>query len=119
MTEQVKNLMQTLNISKAEALEIIEEDKEIDRGAKLHELPEDLKAGAKKARRADRKKPAEIHRERKVDETKKRILEYCRIPLEGAGAEVLEVKTETEILFAFRGETYTLKLTKHRPPKST
>lgn len=119
MTEQVKKLMQTLNISEAEALEIIEEDKEIDRGAKLHELPEDLKAGAKKARRADRKKPAEIHRERKVDEVKKRILDYCRIPLEGAGAEVLEVKTETEILFAFRGETYTLKLTKHRPPKST
>lgn len=117
MTEQVKKLMQTLNISEAEALEIIEEDKEIDRGAKLHELPEDLKAGAKKARRADRKKPAEIHRERKVDETKKRILEYCRIPLEGAGAKVLEVKTETEILFEFAGATYTLKLTKHRPPK--
>jgi hypothetical protein len=111
--------MQTLNISEAEALEIIEEDKEIDRGAKLHELPEDLKAGAKKARRADRKKPAEIHRERKVDETKKRILEYCRIPLEDAGATVLEVKTETEILFEFAGETYTLKLTKHRPPKSS
>lgn len=119
MTEQIKNLMQTLNISEAEALEIIEEDKEIDRGAKLHELPEDLKAGAKKARRADRKKPAEIHRERKVDETKKRILEYCRIPLEDAGAKVLEVKTETEILFEFAGETYTLKLTKHRPPKSS
>lgn len=119
MTKQVKKLMQTLNISEAEALEIIEEDKEIDRGAKLYELPEDRKAGAKKARRADRKKPAEIHRERKVDETKKRILEYCRIPLEGAGAEVLEMKTETEILFAFQGETYTLKLTKHRPPKSS
>ena len=117
MTEQVKKLMQTLNISEAEALEIIEEDKEIDRGAKLHELPEDLKAGAKKARRADRKKPAEIHRERKVDETKKRILEYCRIPLEGAGATVLEVKTETEILFSYGEDTYTLKLTKHRPAK--
>lgn len=117
MTEQVKNLMQTLNISEAEALEIIEEDKEIDRGAKLHELPEDLKAGAKKARRADRKKPAEIHRERKVDETKKRILEYCRIPLEGAGAKVLEMKTETEILFSYGEDTYTLKLTKHRPAK--
>lgn len=117
MTEQVKNLMQTLNISEAEALEIIEEDKEIDRGAKLHELPEDLKAGAKKARRADRKKPAEIHRERKVDETKKRLLDYCRIPLEGAGAKVLEMKTETEILFSYGEDTYTLKLTKHRPAK--
>ena len=119
MTEQVKKLMQTLNISEAEALEIIEEDKEIDRGAKLYELPEDRKAGAKKARRADRKKPTEIHRERKVDETKKRILEYCRIPLEGAGATVLEMKTETEILFTFESATYTLKLTKHRPPKSS
>lgn len=109
--------MQTLNISEAEALEIIEEDKEIDRGAKLHELPEDLKAGAKKARRADRKKPAEIHRERKVDETKKRLLDYCRIPLEGAGAKVLEMKTETEILFSYGEDTYTLKLTKHRPAK--
>lgn len=118
-TKEVQKLMDTLNITEAEALELMAEDKEIDRGAKLYELPEDRKAGAKKARRADRKKPAEIHRERKVDETKKRILEYCRIPLEGAGANVLEVKTETEILFAFQGETYTLKLTKHRPSKSS
>lgn len=111
--------MDTLNISETEALELIEEDKEIDRGAKLYELPEDRKAGAKKARRGERKKPVEIHRERKVDEIKKRILNYCQIPLEGAGAKVLEVKTETEILFEFEGEVYTLKLTKHRPAKST
>ena len=118
-TKEVQNHMDTLNITEAEALELMAEDKEIDRGAKLYELPEDRKAGAKKARRADRKKPAEIHRERKVDEVKKQILDYCRIPLEGAGAEVLEMKTETEILFTFQGESYTLKLTKHRPPKST
>ena len=110
---EVLKLMKTLNISEAEALELMEEDKEIDRGAKLYELPEDRKAGAKKARRADRKK-TEVHRERKVDETKKRILDFCRIPLEGAGA----MKTETEILFEFEGASYTLKLTKHRPPKS-
>ena len=114
---EVLKLMKTLNISEAEALELMEEDKEIDRGAKLYELPEDRKAGAKKARRADRKK-TEVHRERKVDETKKRILDFCRIPLESAGAKVLEMKTETEILFEFEGASYTLKLTKHRPPKS-
>ena len=118
MTAQVKKLMQTLNISEAEALEIIAEDKEIDRGAKLYELPEDRKAGAKKARRAERKQATPVKRERKVDETKKRILNLCRIPLEGAGAEVLEMKTETEILFTFESATYTLKLTKHRPAKS-
>lgn len=117
MNAQVKNLMQTLNISEKEALEIIAEDKEIDRGKNLYELPTELKAGAKKARQANRKRPAKVNRERKVDEIKKRILDLCRVPLEGAGATVLEMKTETEILFAFGGETYTLKLTKHRPGK--
>lgn len=117
MTAQVKKMMDALHITEAEALELIEADKEIDHGAKLFELPDELKAGAKKARRGERKKPEHINRERKVDETKKRLLTLCRIPLEGAGAEVLEMKTETEILFTFEGETYTLKLTKHRQPK--
>ena len=58
-------------------------------------------------------------KERKVDETKKRILNYCRIPLEGAGAVVTSTKTETEITFTFEEETYTLKLTKHRQPKDS
>ena len=58
-------------------------------------------------------------KERKVDETKKRIFNYCRIPLEGAGAVVTSTKTETEITFTFEEETYTLKLTKHRQPKDS
>lgn len=53
-------------------------------------------------------------RKRKVDETKKRILTYCRIPLEGAGAVVTSTKTETEISFTFEEEEYSLKLVKHR-----
>lgn len=117
MTAQVKKLMDTLNISEAEALEIIEEDKEIDRGAKLYELPEDRKAGAKKARRAERKQTGPVKRERKVDEAKKRLLDRCRVALLDEGAEVQAVKTETEILFSYGEDTYTLKLTKHRPAK--
>jgi hypothetical protein len=115
---EVLKLMKTLNISEAEALELMAEDKAIDRGEKLHELPKELEAGAKKARRADRKRSGPIKRERKVDETKKQLLAVCQTPLEGLGAVVLEVKTETEILFQFEGDTYTLKLTKHRPSKS-
>ena len=114
---EVLKLMKTLNISEAEALELMAEDKAIDRGEKLHELPDELKAGAKKARRADRKRSGPVNRERKVDEAKKHLLELCRIPLENAGATVLEVKTETEILFQYGEDTYTLKLTKHRPKK--
>lgn len=56
-------------------------------------------------------------RERKVDETKKRILMNCKVLVEGMGGDLVSVKTETEIRFAFEGAEYTLKLTKHRPPK--
>ena len=58
-------------------------------------------------------------KERKIDETKKRILNNCRILLEGMGAVVVSTKTETEVTFTFEEETYTLKLTKHRQPKDS
>lgn len=53
-------------------------------------------------------------RERKVDETKKRILNNCRVLLEGMGAVSAQMKTETEVSFTFEGEEYSLKLVKHR-----
>lgn len=56
-------------------------------------------------------------RERKVDNTKKRLLDDCRVLLEGLGAIITNIKTETEISFTFNEEKYTLKLIKHRPPK--
>jgi L-lactate utilization protein LutC len=56
-------------------------------------------------------------RERKVDETKKKILLGCKCFIEGLGGVVVSIKTETEVKFTFEGEEYTLKLTKHRPPK--
>lgn len=56
-------------------------------------------------------------KERKIDETKKRLLADCRVLLEGLGAQTLSVKTETEITFLFGGDEYSLKLIKHRPKK--
>ena len=56
-------------------------------------------------------------KERKVDTTKKRLLMDCKVLLEGLGAEILGVKTETEVTFTCEGEEYSLKLIKHRPKK--
>ena len=53
-------------------------------------------------------------RERKVDKTKKRILNNCRVLLEGMGVVSAQMKTETEVSFTFEGEEYSLKLVKHR-----
>lgn len=58
-----------------------------------------------------------VKKERKVDTTKKRLLMDCKVLLEGLGAEIVAVKTETEITFTFEGEEYGLKLIKHRPKK--
>lgn len=61
------------------------------------------------------RKPAK--KERKVDETKKHLLSCFKVLLEGMGAEITFVKTETEITFNFGGNEYSLKLIKHRPDK--
>ena len=55
---------------------------------------------------------------RKVDEEKKYILECVEDLLKNiVKAEINVVKTETEISFNFNNNDYTIKLTKHRPPK--
>lgn len=54
---------------------------------------------------------------RKIDEEKGRLLTEVRTLLEGLGADVITTKTETEVEFMFNDNHYTIKLTKHRPPK--
>lgn len=72
--------------------------------------------GIKRYEKSDKPRKA-VKKERKVDATKKRLLMDCKVLLEGLGAEILGVKTETEVTFTFEGEEYSLKLIKHRPKK--
>ena len=56
---------------------------------------------------------------RKVDEEKKYLLGCVSDLLKGVvGAEVIATKTETEVEFNYNGNHYSIKLTKHRPPKN-
>jgi hypothetical protein len=72
--------------------------------------------GARHYEKSDKPRKA-VKKERKVDATKKRLLMDCKTLIEGLGAEILGVKTETEVTFTFEGEEYSLKLIKHRPKK--
>lgn len=84
--------------------------------AEAEEMAEmEIKAGGLKRYEKSDKPRKQSTRERKVDPTKKKILADCRVLLEGLGADVIGVKTETEITFIFEGEEYSLKLVKHRP----
>ena len=74
MNKRLFQLMQTLDISEQEALELIEDDEKIEKGEKLFELTDEQKANSKKARQTGtRTQTTPTKRERKED-TDKRFL---------------------------------------------
>ena len=97
----IKSIMKDLDCSREEAEEVAEME---------------IKAkGIKRYEKAEEQKPRKP-RERKVDETKKELIEYLEKAL-GMIINVDNVKNESEISFTFKKELFTLKLIKHRPPK--
>lgn len=120
MTEQVKKLMSILDLTEQEALELIEDDKKVDRmkdsevNADLN--PEQQKA-AKKARQADRKptvfkfdKP-----KRKENDSKRFIIELLKNALEPNSDSPVEVTNpEREMIFYYSGVKYKLTLSAPR-----
>ena len=72
---KVKNLMVCLGITEQEALQVLEDDKRIDKGEKLFELTEDQKVAEKQARlTGERKSTKTTKREKKVDNQKQNII---------------------------------------------
>lgn len=54
-------------------------------------------------------------KERKIDETKKKLLSGMKVYVEGSGGTVTSIKNESEFTFTYSdGNSYTVKLIKHR-----
>ena len=115
-----EKLANSLKISIEEAKQVLEMDKRIDRGEKLFELPPELEAGAKKARRADRKKVENVRRERKPDEDKRELIQYLESSLEDAHHRDMDLddititNPEREMEFTYNGIKYRLTLMRPR-----
>ena len=110
LEEKIQKLMKSLNISREEAIELMEEDKAIDRGEKLYELPKELQAGAKKARQADRKK-TEVKREKKPKPEKEEICSAMMDGLRELGVGEFEIlNPEREFIFHKDGVKYKVTL---------
>ena len=115
-----EELSKALKISIPEAKEVLEIDKRIDRGEKLFELPPELEAGAKKARRADRKQPVAVRRQRKPDEAKRDLIQYLEDKLEDAHHydmdldDITITNPERELEFIYNGVRYRLTLMRPR-----
>ena len=116
MTEQVKNLMKALDITEAEALEIIEADRQIEQGEKLFELTEEQKANSKKARQTGtRTQKVPTKRERKKDLDKEILIQVLVNAL--ANGEITEYSVtnpERQIDFEFNNRKFRVVLSAPR-----
>jgi hypothetical protein len=110
---QVQKLMRILDISEQEALEMIETDKQIDKGAKLFELSAELAEGAKKARQAPRKQNSTpTKREKKVDNDKLHLMKIIQTSI-GYNPNTTEfefINAERECVFNYNGKKYKIVL---------
>lgn len=112
-TKQKEKLMQILNCSEAEAIEIMTTDKRIDRGEKLFDLDPELEAGAKKARQANRKPTERKPREKKIDVDKEILVEQMITALECDPTHVRDmciINSEREFSFTYNGKKYKVVL---------
>lgn len=108
---KLKNLI-NLGLSEDEALQVIEDDRRIDRGEKLFELTEEQKANEKKARLTGEKattKPTK--REKKVDNQKQDIISTMVGSIINVfGVRVDVANEEREFVFELNGKKFKVVL---------
>lgn len=118
--QQIENYMKSLQISRAEAEQLYEDDKEDFIG----EEGEEMTKKAKEVRRYEKadKPKSKKKREVKLDEDKIAIIELLfnflkneiyLLPIE----EMIVKNPQKEITFKLNDCEYSLNLIKHRPPK--
>ena len=109
-TMQLHKIMENLDCDEETAKEILETDKQIDKGEKLFELPEELKKGAKKARNAGNCNGyTKANREKKVDLDKGKLIADL---LDGIpyAEDIKIVNREREFTFTFRDRKFKVVL---------
>lgn len=117
MTEKGKEIlgfMEKYNLTREKAEQLWLEDNDLLENEEIERLVEKSKE-LRRYEKSDKPRKKST-RERKVDNDKKYLLELCENGLKN-DVEIVARKTETEISFEYKGEKYTLKLTKHRPKK--
>ena len=116
----IQKYMNSLGLTRDEAIQLIADDVAIDKGAKLFELSAEQAKEAKKARQADRKPTVynfdTSKRKRKENPSKRELIRAFNSLLNTfEECEKSEVTNpEREIVFHFRGTKYKLVLSAPR-----
>ena len=113
--KDISNLMASLDISKDEAIDTWLDDHDYIDNAEAEEMTKKAKQ-LRRYEKSDNERKKTV-RERKVDAEKGGLLTAIKTAVETFGGAVSSVKNEAEFSFTFNGNSYTVKLVKHRPPK--
>ena len=114
---QIQQIMKALQISEAEAKEVLDYDRRIDAGEKLGELSAEQKKVAKEMTITRTKTSYKFQqRERKANAAKQEIIAALAQTLENQGAEKLEIANE-EREFSFLLDNVKYKITLSCPRK--
>lgn len=113
--KSILNYMEKLHISREEAEQLYNDDLADYIGEDGEQMQE--KAKAVKNYTQGEKPKRKNSKERKIDTEKLEILKRIKCLLEGFGYSV-ELEKEVALHFKMNGSEYSLKLIKHREPKS-
>lgn len=121
MTKEVKNLMEKLGVTEAEALEIIDSDREVDRGGNPNPLTKEQEKASKAMRKTSTGVYKFTKRERKPNEDKREIIEKLKLGvalLAGPASTTINVTNiEREFEFYYNGKKYKVVLSAPREKK--
>ena len=112
---EIEKMMKLLGCSEAEAREIVQADKAIDKGEKLFELSPEQEKASKKARSTGTKKPTVYNfdtakKKRKECPDKQHLINLFAVLMKENGDKVEITNPERELTFEFNGVGYRLTL---------
>ena len=113
--KSILNYMKTLSLTREEAEQLWNDDNSDELLPEQQELEEKAKKNLKRQYEINPNKVRKkVEKERKVNLTKKMLLENFAETLECLNITDYTTFTETEIDFKYNDKTYTLKLTEHK-----
>ena len=113
--KSILNYMQTLSLTREEAEQLWNDDNSDELLPEQQELEEKAKKNLKRQYEINPDKVRKkVEKERKINLTKKMLLENFAETLECLNITDYTTFTETEIDFKYNDKTYTLKLTEHK-----
>lgn len=113
----ILNYMKSLDIDRAEAEQMFEDDYSDTILPEVAELTKKAKQNIKNYTEGDKTHNKGKNRVRVVDNEKLQLLQIMGTALTSNGCLKTEIEKEVNLHFTFNGNAYSIKLTKHRPPK--